>query len=696
MFTVLIAEKEHIDAIRKENKLFFEPFLKSKELAFCYWNPAGRTLSESVPELLDTVGRTNRWRAIIINNGSEETLKARNPFDVIDNSLFTELTPPPQQPDENESGLDWIAKWEAYYSDLTKAKDETYNNALKQPLQKLATWLCFRPEDYILNDVSEKQSVQDWAMQNIEKGELKSTTRLELLEREQYRCELRLKENLRREFVDNKYLNISYPAEVHCISTRTTENTFFDPEVYWNVPTDNEYSTFTDRNMYFDKMRFMVFDLLSKEHRNFRTDYIRFLATVLIIASNPMPASVMQARRLYTLETKTDDTPLCTLVTSYDRKLAATSEVIDNEMEKIRSEIPDQLTDKAAEALFCTPNDIPVLLDESCDQEKVFAKNDYGLSSDCPENEHHKWNLNYKNSQKELAYILKQQSRAVKKSVAQTHLASEVIDININRLTPLQIEDIRDYTNSSEDEMVNAIPPDFTDMSEYTKQLSEESEKVKKVIRRRMSRSTTLIVGAICLLIYGICFLPFFFSNNNPLTVSTAAIFAGSMVGALAVVLFISLFFLRHPLKKATKDYNDVMNHILNDIKSSLKNVSNYLSAACNVRRGYSVQNYAEENVDEFTRSLRIRKKHQDDIRKKRAYLVEEYGDYLEDKSYCDETMARPYEFDFDQRKEYDYPAPFLAGDMRQIEFLSSGNFVTVPSSYVQSILVRMEGIYER
>ena len=93
---------------------------------------------------------------------------------------------------------------------------------------------------------------------------------------------------------------------------------------------------------------------------------------------------------------------------------------------------------------------------------------------------------------------------------------------------------------------------------------------------------------------------------------------------------------------------------------------------------------------------MRIRKKHQDDIRKKRAYLVEEYGDYLEDKSYCDETMARPYEFDFDQRKEYDYPAPFLAGDMRQIEFLSSGNFVTVPSSYVQSILVRMEGIYER
>ena len=45
---------------------------------------------------------------------------------------------------------------------------------------------------------------------------------------------------------------------------------------------------------------------------------------------------------------------------------------------------------------------------------------------------------------------------------------------------------------------------------------------------------------------------------------------------------------------------------------------------------------------------------------------------------------------------KYAYPAPFLAGDCRQIEFISNGNLVTVPSSYVKRILVRMEGIYEK
>ena len=123
---------------------------------------------------------------------------------------------------------------------------------------------------------------------------------------------------------------------------------------------------------------------------------------------------------------------------------------------------------------------------------------------------------------------------------------------------------------------------------------------------------------------------------------------------------------------------------------------SEYLSASYNVRRGHAIQNYVHRNVDEYTRNLRVRKKHQEDIRKRRAHLAENYGDHLKDRSYCDETMSRPYDYDFDQTTEYSYPAPFLAGDNRQIEFISNGNFVTVPSSFITRILVRMEGIYEK
>lgn len=697
MFTVLIAEKEHIDAIRQENKLFFEPFLENKELAFCPWNPAGQSLYDSVPGLADAVGRHKKWRAVIINNANDAYLSKQNPFDVVDYSAVSALRSPQRQPEEKEPWDAWEQQWVSYFENLTREKEAAYRSAMEFPLQKLTTWLCFRPEDYILNDVQEKQDAHDWAMERLGADQVKPSVRLEHLERGQYKWELRVKEQIRREFVDRCYLNNAYPSEVHCICLRTADNGFFDPDTYWSALGERDYSAFADRNMYFDKMRFLVFDLLPKTHYDFRNDYIRFLASVLIFISNPVPGSAMQARHLYQLEVDTDDTPLCTMVTSYDRKLAATAEVIETEMERIRSEIPGKLTDKAAQAMFCTPQDVTVQMDESCDPDKVAVDNDYGLFSDYPENERHKWNRDSGESDKALQYIIKQQERSVRKSVVQLGIYSEVSDVNVSRLTPFQIDDVREYTDAAEDEMVASTPEDISDMSQYKQRLEEEKEKVKKAIDRRMTRKTTLCLMMVCLGLYLACFVPFLLSNNHsPKTVTTAVILVGVLLGTLAAVMFISLFFLRSSVRKAVKGYNETVQEVMSQIQGSMKQFSNYLSASCNVRRGSAVQNYARQNLDVYTKSLRIRKKHLEDIRKKRAYLAEDYRDYFGDRTYCDETMTRPYEYDFDQRVEYPYPAPFLAGDFRQIEFISSGNLVTVPFSFVTRMLVRLEGIYEK
>lgn len=694
LFTVLIAEKEHIDAIQQKNRLFFEPFLESKELAFCHWNTEGQCLKDAVPGLMDAVGRQKKWRAIIINPCRGELLKARNPFDIVDCSALRALSVPNRQQELEDS---WEDDWKAYYESLTEIKQEMYKSALTYPLQKLSTWLCYQPEEFILNEVQEKQDVNDWALERIGRDVLKPSARLEIMEREQYRCELRMKELIRREFSVGHGLNIAYPTELQCISLRTAESDFFDPDSYWNVRSENEYSLFADRNMYFDKMRFMVFDLLPCTHRDYRTDYIRFLATILIFASNQAPGSAMQPRRLYQFEIETDDTPLWTMVTSYDRKLASTSEVIVNEMDKIRSEIPSDFTDKDVEGLLATPKDVAVVLDESCNPQKIYVDKDYGFFYDYPENEFHKWNRSYDASKGALSYIVKQQSRAVRKSVGQAQLSSTILDIDVSRLTQFQIEDIKEYTDNLENEMIDSIPPNLTDMSRYTERLEEDSKDIKKVIRRRMSQKTTFILGGTMIGLYLLCFLPFIFLNgDSPKMMTTAITVTGVMIGLLVAIMVVTLVFLRISIRNAVRNYNNTAQDIINEIYAALKSFSKYLSASCNVRRGHAVQNYANKNLDEYTMSLRIRQKHLEDIRKKRAYLVEEYRDYFGDKSYCDETMVRPYEFDFDQRTEYDYPAPYLAGDTRQIEFISSGNYVTVPSSYIKNISVRMEGIYEQ
>jgi tetrahydromethanopterin S-methyltransferase subunit G len=245
--------------------------------------------------------------------------------------------------------------------------------------------------------------------------------------------------------------------------------------------------------------------------------------------------------------------------------------------------------------------------------------------------------------------------------------------------------------------MIASIPSDLADVAMYKLRLSEKAEKVKKEISQRMRKKTAGILCAVCLGLYLICFMPFLFGNvGTTQMLLTAVLLSAAMCGVLGIVMLVSLFFLRRPVVNAVNDYNSTARAIMDDIEVSMQRFSTYLSILCNVRRGRAVQNYAEKNLDEYTRGLRIRKKHQEDIRKIRAQLLEGYAAYFGDRSCCDETMCRPYEYDFDQAMEYAYPVPFLAGDRRQIEFISSGNLVTVPSSYITRVWVRMEGIYEK
>ena len=697
LFTVLIAEKPYIDAIRLENKLFFEPFLENKELAFCYWNPGGQSLKDSVPDLIDTVGRRKDWKAIIIHNCNDEQAKQKNPFDIVDSCELKDLIEPSQNPMADQDWDDWEESWKSYYNLLIANKEEVYKRSLTLPLQKLTTWLSFRPADFVLSDTQEKDDIHEWALHELSQGEVNPLVRLERLERDEYHSELKIKEMLRREFVGDNTLGIAYPKEIYCISKRTSENGFFNPEAYWNTRSKNEYSEFCDRNMYFDKMRFLVFDLLPEKHKDFRCDKIRFLSTLLVFATNIVPGSTMEARRLYVLECENDDTPLFTLTTSYDKKLAATYEVIDNEIDRIYGEIPGELTDKVAESLFCSPMNVEVKLDENCDFDALYPEDDFALIPSSPEVEVENWEKSYKDIQKSYGNIIRQQRRSVKKGIDKLNLSSELSEANISRLTPFQLDDIQDYTENAENEMVASLPPDLAEASKYEKIIQEKADKVKDVLKKRMSKVAAIVVSAIILLLTLMLYAPFIVSNlSSSETIATSLGILGAILAILAIALVITLIVLKFPLKDAVKDFESTMHSVIDEINDGMRRFSRYFSLASNVKRGYKVKQYAAKNLDEYTKSIRIRRKHQEDIRKKRAELEEMYPEFIGGSKYYENTMIQPYDYDFDKKVEYEYAAPFLTGFCRNIDFLEKGNHVEVPSGYIIDISVRMEEIYDK
>lgn len=735
MFTVIIAEKKHFEAI-EHNSLYFKPFLdrSPEEIVFCEWIPGGTTLYECVPDLISAVGRHKEWRAVILNEDSR-TL-SRNPYDVIDFHRIHEceekyrlINPyeaededgifaiPSSEEDSDEERVVTPEQFEAWKDECNKncdalldAKKEIFREALSLPLQRLATCLCYVREEPGQSSRSHRMTdIEDYVSEQLNPTSFENY--LEDLTHQLHLREEQLKNELRKECIEAMLpadaparrlgsMGIVLPTEVLCFAERTTETSFFDPQIYWENHNVFEYSAFVIRNMYFDKMQFMVSDILPKTHLNYRYDRIRFLYNLLIVATNEIPTGVIAPRRLYCIESENNEKTLKNIASAYVQKLDNTIEVVDGQIEKIKKEIPGELTDDQAEKLFCAKVNVPVSFSSDFSEDDIYSnEKEFGYFTDDPHaNEAITWHDQYSRSNDALEKLVKQPRRSLKKAV--DHMDGECeVDYNLIRaLNSFQMDDVLEYTESAEDEMISSKIINIFDLSSFRKELETENKKVKNVIGKRMKKKTVLILSVICLALLFCSFLPFLLSNRgNAATFSTALVMSALALGVLLVVMIITVILLRLPLKKALRRYNGVASDIVEKVKDAMDRYSKYLSAICNIRRGYRVMNFSANNIDKYDRNIRTRQKHKIDIEKKRAIVIDAYGDFIDSDAEPDDTATKPYEFNFgDEKAEYRYDPPYLPEDCVTIEYLETGNKITLTSDFVTRISVRMEEIYDQ
>ena len=449
MYTVIIAEKKHFEAI-EQNKLYFKPFLDrlNKEFAFCEWIPEGKTLYECVPDLVRTVGRHKTWRAVILKDDS--LTLSQNPYDAISYQRIVEcekrnriINPADEADDtDNVSSADlaetpdgltpvmfenWKVECNERIQNMLSEKAEIFRDALKLPFQRLVTCLCFLPNEFLGKNITKRNDIGDY----VEK-------KLDSLNFEKYITELehyyhleqdRLKSTLRTECIEEMLpddhasrrkgsMGIVLPSEVICFAERTTETGFFDARVYWENHTGLEYSEFVGRNMYFDKMRFILSDILPQTHQDYRYDRIRFLYNFLLFSLNDIPSGSVLPRRVYCLESENNEKNLRTIATTYICKLNSSIKLVDSQIEKIKREVPQELSDSEAEKLFCANVIVPVSFDEDYSEDGLYAEQEeYGYYSDSFGDDATVWLAQRKKTSNAVEKLVKQPRRALKKSI---------------------------------------------------------------------------------------------------------------------------------------------------------------------------------------------------------------------------------------------------------------------------------------
>lgn len=655
MFTVVITEQAHLDSI-EEYRPFLLPFLEHTDVAFCRWHMNGESLSDAVPDLVSTVARHESWRVVVVCDEAGFDLK--NPYDLVP------YHKPHWDPDMDQR---------EYLAQVQQEKFRCFEQAAGQPLTRLMTWLCQSPT--VTAGLNQAQLDPEFA---------------------EYMAEFRKKEELRTQIRAGETLEIVLPAEIICVARRCYSEAEYDIQNSWNQHEDCQYSRFYDWNMYFDKMRYLIFDTLPKNHRNYAFDYFRFLYCLVLLAGNPVPQSSLNPNRVYSLCCDTDEGAMRQLLAKYDGKLAATQALLEQERNTLMSKERPRLSDRDAQMIFCSPMSIAVTNPAEFDQSVMFVPGkDIGLSTDCPTDEEGYWENGHRESRRGLIKFMKLPRRALKKAAIELRRLNTADLDYASRLNEFQLEDVQDHVAEEELQMVTTRTKSFYDTEENDKALDKQDKHIRNVIDRRLTRKRTLILGGAVLLTYALTFLPMIFGNLHSEEARDLALNIGWVgFGILTLITLITLLFLRWPLSKALSDYNGIMKGILDEVDEGQVLYAKYLSHACNVMRGNSVLNYRREHESPEELKMRILKKHGYDVVRKREELREIFGSFLPEES-VKVDMSESYQYDFTRPVDFPYPVPYQADQYRRVEFLQKGNTVEVPVDFVRRLHIRREELYD-
>lgn len=689
MYTVVIAEKEHLDRIQ-EKESFLRPFIDKQNIAFCQWVPREKDPLDSVPTLEQTVRRQEKWRAVILC--TQDGLHQKNPFDMVEYSQPKrefDYAPMDEPTSETPTGkakkmnLEEVSdveekilneKLKKYLTELKRAKFKAYAQASEQPLTRLVTALCTEPM------VSEGINHAD------DDPEFK-----------EYLEEQAEKQRWRRQIMGESMLKVTKPTEVLCISMRNYENPQYDIPVAWTPHVDLHYSKFGDRNLYFDRMRYFVFDILPRDHRNYAFDYLRFLYATLILAGHELGAGTVRPGILYRLDCVNDEDALDRMLSNYASKLNATIVDLQEQIGEIESRQKVRLTDRQARAIFCGNVEVPLIVDQELDQTGLYADSKaYKLSGDCPCDEKHVWGDQLRLSQKTLKLFLKQPKRALRKATEDLRQVNKADCDQALLLNDLQVEDVEEHIHTEEKRMVEVDTPSLYDTTPYDEQMAQEDERIRGILDTRMTKRITLAVGVVALLLFFIGFVPSAVSAvNSGTNVLVALLIALGASALLAIACLFCLLCLRGKVRKGIGGFNSAMLGIHNLLTDGMRAYSTFLSRACNVMRGYSVLKYREKNLPGDVKSIRILKKHIGDLQETYAELEETFGRYISGKNATDGVGVKPYAFDFSRPVDYTYRMPYDSLDARKVEFIQPGNVITLPVSFVTEVLARREEFYD-
>ncbi|WP_396657967.1 hypothetical protein [Microbacterium sp.] len=692
MFTVIILSRA-AKSIFEKCKTFFEPFVDSGEIAFCEWNesPKAVTVDKALPDLRRVIQGKPAWRAIVVDHAAGEVDAMRdpeNPFDFRGNDdIALSLTDSP-------FSLVRIAHQLLGYPSLTAQAFRPvirYRVSASQLLESGRAEQTWAP-DWSALELAPGEREEDAAARAVA-SKLRELTTVHSDVRVQYEEVEYDEEAVRthRELSERYRMKEVHPSEVLFISTRAPVAADAQSELRraWRMESEQNTSRFVPRNDYPAATRFLVYDLLNPQNSGYRQDELRFWISVLTIAVNTLPASTLQADRVYRLGVEFSNVGLGDLLSGHMSNLTALREHLDSRIR--RPERPPEIDVKD----LLREENVHVRFDRLGGGELSVRTSGYGLAADLPRSEQAAWSEEFDDLQVSASQFVRKPRRVLARAVYDARTTYRGYLGTDHVLSDIDREEIEEELVKRVSTLTLPATTGILDRERLATLLGDQRRRVAGYIAQRMRIGTIGLASLVVLAVWSATFVPYLMQAARQSTNSLlwSVFLVAAVVLVLAAVGTVTLLLMRRTLIRLLRETNSVMRAFVVDVNGSASVFGEYLSHLATYMYARSVLigsgRLNERDREQLRRYTAIRNRAERMIEAERAIIMS-----LGQPVNVRRAPAAVASLDVDDPRDVDSFFQLPIGD-RRAAVNESGEFVRAPYDFVRRLHIERVRLFE-
>lgn len=556
MYSVIIQTQKTMETFSTYRSLFADAIHNDK-VGFCTWNKNGKTIDQALPDLRELTDDKKEWTAVIICNDVGNRRKTsegvRNPFDYVGDQPEDELS-------ESENP---VIRLTHMLGGLPAIEKRFKGRIIEEP---------FKEPRLVYEPIEEDERFEAY-------------------------------DKLKKQYQYDGVL----PRSVILISIRLPWDEEEDISRSWRDHVESDSSEFWKRNRYPAVCRFLVFDFVRQGPVRREADMFRFWITVMLLATNKIDSSTLQAYRLYRVNTLLDKEIMEDTFQRAVNRISSARSVIKSDIRKesrgfVSSE--PKLPDYSIE--------IPVFFDLPKTAKCTVKPSTFRMISQSPMADIGMWDTAKKNAEDALVKSVRIADRALDQTANRMKDNYLYDEQEVVRLDKYQREDLELETDELYKNIIDIQGRLPTSKISTDEETEAKAVKVREYLRGRVTPKPVLltyVAGIVLVLLAQIpAVVQYFIGEQISWT------FVGLEVLTFTLVILLSggitLLFQKKKLDSLVGSFNRKMQATFGRIQLNAGEYSDYLSAIASHSRGRSYLDIAASKSRSAASAGSMRYKH--------------------------------------------------------------------------------------